>query len=149
MSRTFLPYLCFFSFTLAVSCFQKPDAVTLSMPDATDEIAIKPEDEFRTMTILVGSDNNLKYYFGKFNPEKVSDTKTGQPLHEEIEKLKRTVADQSSQKGESDTQINVLIKVNKDGNYEVLTAILDEMTRSAIRHYAISHIRAEESEMFK
>jgi biopolymer transport protein ExbD len=131
--------ITFFMLTTSLS---KPQSMDLGLPDKKD----KPEDkdvkvdENRTMTVLLGDNNQLKYYMGMIDkplvaPKESSYGKAG--IREELIKRKKEVLAYSTAKGKPDQGIIVIIKPGKKSNYRNLVDILDEMAISDVPTYAI------------
>lgn len=129
--------ITFFMLTTSLS---KPQSMDLGLPDKEDDPnKDKPVkvDENRTMTILLGENNQMKYYMGllatpKIAPKEVAYGKDGIRkvlLKEKVEVIKYT--------GNKDKGLIVIIKPSKKSNYRNLVDILDEMAIVDVPTYAI------------
>lgn len=129
--------ITFFMLTTSLS---KPQSMDLGLPDKEDDPnKDKPVkvDENRTMTILLGPNNQLKYYMGllatpKIAPKESTYGKEGIRkvlLKEKTEVIKYT--------GNKDKGLIVIIKPSKKSNYRNLVDILDEMAIVDVPTYAI------------
>jgi len=131
--------ITFFMLTTSLS---KPQSMDLGLPDKEDKD--KPEkdikvDQRRTMTIIMGKDNKLKWFHGLLEaPEpngKPTDAVYGKNgLRKEI--LKRVVSIPQAT-GNKDKGLIVIIKPSKKSTYRNLVDVLDEMAISAVPTYAI------------
>ena len=131
--------ITFFMLTTSLS---KPQSMDLGLPDKEDKD--KPEkdikvDQRRTMTIIMGKDNKLKWFHGLLEaPEpngKPTDAVYGKNgLRKEI--LKRVVSIPQAT-GNKDKGLIVIIKPSKKSTYRNLVDVLDEMAISKVPTYAI------------
>ncbi len=129
--------ITFFMLTTSLS---KPQSMDLGLPDKEDDPnKDKPVkvDENRTMTILLGDNNQMKYYMGllatpKIAPKEVAYGKEGIRkvlLKEKDEVIKYT--------GTKNKGLIVIIKPSNKSNYRNLVDILDEMAIVDVPTYAI------------
>lgn len=131
--------ITFFMLTTSLS---KPQSMDLGLPNKEDKD--KPEkdikvDQRRTMTIIMGKDNKLKWFHGLLEaPEpngKPTDAVYGKNgLRKEI--LKRVVSIPQAT-GNKDKGLIVIIKPSKKSTYRNLVDVLDEMAISKVPTYAI------------
>jgi biopolymer transport protein ExbD len=128
--------ITFFMLTTSLS---KPQSMDLGLPDKDDDIKTPPVkvDEHRTMTVLLGDNNQMKYYMGMITnpdikPTSVAYGKAG--IREVLLKQKKVVAEytKDAKKG-----LIVIIKPTKKSNYRNLVDILDEMAIADVPTYAI------------
>jgi biopolymer transport protein ExbD len=139
--------ITFFMLTTSLS---KPQSMDLGLPDKDDKSPDVKVDEHRTMTVLIGDNNQLKYYMGMITnpdikPTDVSYGKTG--IREVLLKQKKVVAEytKDAKKG-----LIVIIKPTKKSNYRNLVDILDEMAIADVPTYAIvNDFLPEENGLFK
>ena len=136
--------ITFFMLTTSLS---KPQSMDLGMPDKDEEVPKDIKiDEHRTMTVLLGSDNKLKYYMGIMGdpmaPTTIAYGKDG--LRKELIKRKAEVLQYSTGRGKPDQGLIVIIKPSKKSNYRNLVDILDEMAIADVPTYAIVDILPEE-----
>ena len=130
--------ITFFMLTTSLS---KPKSMSLGLPDKDEEVKTEVKvDENRTMTILIGGDNKLKWYMGLFatpiaGPKDITYGKDG--LRKELLARKKQVLDYSTGLGKPKNGIIVIIKPSKKSNYKNLVDILDEMAISGVETYAI------------
>lgn len=138
--------ITFFMLTTSLS---KPQSMDLGLPDKDDDPTKNKDvkvDENRTMTILMGENNKIKYYMGILNtpmaPKDIVYGKEG--LRKEILKRKESVVTYT---GNKDKGLIVIIKPSKKSNYRNLIDVLDEMAISDVPTYAIVDISPEETKL--
>ena len=137
--------ITFFMLTTSLS---KPQSMDLGMPDKDEKVDKDFKvDENRTMTVLLGADNKLKYYMGIMNtPMAPTDIVYGRDgLRKELIKRKEEVLQYSTGRGKPDQGLIVIIKPGKKSNYRNLVDILDEMAIADVPTYAIVDISPEEA----
>ena len=136
--------ITFFMLTTSLS---KPQAMNLGLPDKgdekTDEKDIKV-DQKRTMTILLGDDNKIKWFHGLLEaPEpngKPTDATYGKNgIRKELVKRVKSVAEYCAAKPGSKPGdgLIVIIKPSKKSTYRNIVDILDEMEITDVPTYAI------------
>ncbi len=137
--------ITFFMLTTSLS---QPKSMDLTMPDQNGKLM--PVDENKTMTILLGNDNQAKCFMGKFDKIKSVDVrlKTSQLRHQ-IMKCQKEALSYSESIGKSGQGLIVLIKPGKESNYGNLVDVLDEMAINDIQSYAIVDIDTDESEFIE
>ena len=135
--------ITFFMLTTSLS---KPQSMDLGLPDKNEDEKVEDQvkvDENRTMTVLLGADNKLKYYMGIMNtpmaPKDISYGKDG--IRAELLKRKKSVVEYT---GNPEKGLIVIIKPGKKSNYRNLVDILDEMAIADVPTYAIVDITPEE-----
>lgn len=148
--------ITFFMLTTSLS---KPQSMDLGLPDkADDKTKEKPmkTDQRRTMTIIMGKDNQIKWYHGLLESPEPNGAPTNavygrDGLRKEI--LKRVVSVNAYCKAtmknykEGDGLI-VIIKPSKKSTYRNLVDILDEMAICKVPTYAIvNDITPEEQKL--
>ncbi len=134
--------ITFFMLTTSLS---KPQSMDLGLPDKNEDKKVDDikVDENRTMTVLLGDNNQMKYYMGIMNtpmaPKDISYGKEG--IRAELLKRKKTVLEYT---GNPEKGLIVIIKPSKKSNYRNLVDILDEMAIADVPTYAIVDILPEE-----
>jgi len=142
--------ITFFMLTTSLS---KPQSIDLGLPDKDEKD--KPEkdikvDQRRTMTIIMGENNKVKWFHGLLEaPEpngKPTDAQYGRNgLRKEI--LKRVIS-VPQVTGNKDKGLIVIIKPSKKSNYRNLVDVLDEMAICKVPTYAIvNEITGEEMKL--
>jgi len=137
--------ITFFMLTTSLS---KPQSMNLGMPDKKDKPEDKEEDievaDNRTMTILLGENNKVKWYMGQFTaplegPEDSSYGKEG--IRKEILSKMKSVPEAT---GDVKKGLIVILKLDKKTNYKNMVDILDEMAIAKVPTYAIVDLSPEE-----
>ncbi|MFC4815824.1 ExbD/TolR family protein [Flavobacterium sp. GCM10023249] len=136
--------ITFFMLTTSLS---KPQSMDLGLPDKEE----KPEDEKpidvaddRTMTILLGENNKVKWYYGRVDSpiEGPSESTYGRAgIRQEILKKVQSVPAKYNDKTKG---LIVIIKMDKKTNYKNMVDILDEMAIAKVPTYALVDISPEE-----
>lgn len=130
--------ITFFMLTTSLS---KPQTMNLGLPEKDDPNKPKDDsikvDERRTMTIIMGKDNKLKWFMGLPNapiePPK-SDAYGKEGIRKAILKHVKSVPEIT---GDKDKGLIVIIKPTKQSNYKNLVDVLDEMAICSVPTYAI------------
>ncbi len=136
--------ITFFMLTTSLS---KPQSMDLGLPDKDDDPTKNNDikvDENRTLTVLLGGDNKVKYYVGLLaNPiEGPKETTYGKDgIRKTLLSRKKKVLEytRTDKKG-----LIVIIKPSKKSNYRNLIDILDEMAIADVPTYAIVDIDPSE-----
>jgi biopolymer transport protein ExbD len=136
--------ITFFMLTTSLS---KPQSMDLGLPDKNNEKE-PPEDievaDDRTLTILLGENNKIKWYYGKLETpiEGPTDSSYGKAgIRQEILKKVESVPAKYNDKTKG---LIVIIKMDKKTNYKNLVDILDEMAIAKVPTYALVDITPEE-----
>ncbi|MBB1148866.1 biopolymer transporter ExbD [Myroides sp. NP-2] len=139
------------TFFMLTTSMNKPQSMNLAMPDKDADTEIEEEktkvDENRTMTILIGGDNKLKWYMGMVNNplEEPTDQTYGKEGIRQVLLEKDKAALAYSQK--ADQGLIVIIRASEKATYRNLVDILDEMAISGIKSYALVDITPEDLEI--
>jgi biopolymer transport protein ExbD len=129
--------ITFFMLTTSLS---KPQSMDLGLPDKDKDPSKDKDikvDERRTMTVILGKDNKIKWYIGLLDnpiagPKDDSYGKLG--IRKEILKRVKSVPETT---GDKDKGLIVIIKPTTKSNYRNLIDILDEMAIADVPTYAI------------
>ncbi|MEL1240780.1 ExbD/TolR family protein [Flavobacterium flavipallidum] len=130
--------ITFFMLTTSLS---KPQAMSLGLPDKDpkEKVEDMKVDENRTMTILLGDNDQMYFYMGIINspmaPKLIAYGKDG--IRKELIKRKKDVAAYTAAKGNPEQGMIVIIKPGKKSNYKNVVDVLDEMAISSIPTYTI------------
>ncbi|MFN7675922.1 ExbD/TolR family protein [Flavobacterium sp.] len=144
--------ITFFMLTTSLS---KPQSMDLGLPDKEDKKEPEKDikvDQRRTMTIIMGDNDKIKWYHGLLEaPEvdgKPTDAEYGKNgLRKEI--LKRVVSIPQVT-GSKDKGLIVIIKPSKKSTYRNLVDVLDEMAICKVPTYAIvNDITPEEKSLIE
>jgi biopolymer transport protein ExbD len=128
------------TFFMLTTTLSKPQSMSLGLPDKEDKPEEKIEqkvDENRTVTILMGANNQVKIFRGflatpKLAPKSVAYGKEG--LREVLIEQKKAVLEYT---GSKDKGMIVIIKPSKKSKYRNLVDVLDEMAIVGVPTYAI------------
>jgi biopolymer transport protein ExbD len=141
------------TFFMLTTTLAKPQSMPLAMPEKEDPNKPKDPtkvDEERLMTVLIGKDNKILWYRGKFETPVVSPTeavygKNGirKDLIEQI-KIGKALAIRD---GKSDQGLIVNIKASDKASYRNLVDMLDEMAITHPQLYAIGDITPGEIDL--
>ncbi|OIQ22503.1 MAG: biopolymer transporter ExbD [Flavobacterium sp. MedPE-SWcel] len=145
--------ITFFMLTTSLS---KPQSMPLAMPDKTEDINDEPSmpiDESRLMTILIGKDNALLWYVGKFEETKIEPTESefGKDGIRKVllEQIARAKAYVKRDGGKPDEHLIVNIKASDKSKYKNLVDVLDEMAITHPQLYAIGDITEPEVKLLE
>lgn len=143
------------TFFMLTTTLSKPQSMPLAMPDKNkeqpkDDITKIPEE--RMMTILIGKDNKVLWYMGKFDTPTIPPTETvfgkngiRQALLKNV-KLGKAYAEKE---GKPEQGLVVNIKASDKANYKNLVDMLDEMAITDPQLYAIGDITPGEVDLLK
>ena len=139
------------TFFMLTTTLAKPQAMDLAMPDKDEKQPDAKLDvaDNRTMTILLGDNNQLEWYIGlvdePLSPPTVDNySRTG--IRKALIENNKNVLQQT---GDPKKGLIVLIKPSDKSTYKNLVDILDEMKISNIQTYAIVDIFDQELELMK
>jgi biopolymer transport protein ExbD len=142
--------ITFFMLTTSLS---KPQSMDLGLPDKDEDPTknkIIKTDQRRTMTVILGKDNKIKWFHGLQNEPEAGGAPTDavygkNGIRKEI--LKR-VASVPQVTGDKKKGLIVIIKPTKKATYRNLVDILDEMAICDVPTYAIvNDISPEEQKL--
>ena len=126
------------TFFMLTTTLSKPQSMNLGLPDKNDTVKNDVKvDENRTLTILMGANNQVKIFRGflatpKLAPKTVVYGKEG--LRKNLLEQKQAVLQYT---GTKDKGMIVIIKPSKKSNYRNLVDVLDEMAIVGVPTYAI------------
>ncbi len=131
--------ITFFMLTTSLS---KPQSMDLGLPDKEDKDEPEKDikvDQRRTMTIIMGDKDRIKWYHGLLEAPEVNGKPTNavygkNGLRKEI--LSRVVSIPQTT-GNKDKGLIVIIKPSKKSTYKNLVDVLDEMAICKVPTYAI------------
>jgi biopolymer transport protein ExbD len=132
--------ITFFMLTTSLS---KPQTMNLGLPDSKDTTKADPKlkvDEKRTLTIILGKDNKLKWFKGlPDNPiiAPKSDTYGKEGIRKALLTQVKEVSEYCASIGKPKDGLIVLIKPTKLSTYRNLVDVLDEMAICNVPTYAI------------
>lgn len=129
------------TFFMMTTTFSKPQTMEINMP--VKDKTIKEEEQqavkaSKAMTIVLGEDNNIYYYMGIDDPDPVKTDFSKNGIRKTLMEKNATIKD-----------LMVMIKPTDKANYKNLVDILDEMSISGIKRYAIVDITDHDMEIIK
>lgn len=135
------------TFFMYTTTLQKPKAMDLVMPDnsiPTSNLAIAAS---RSMTILLGSHNKVEWYMGEAGKSAPTVDGFGK------DGIRKALIENGKKVAETHTApdnfMEVVIKPSDKSTYETLVAVLDEMSITNVKSYAIVKITPIEVEDLK
>ena len=124
------------TFFMLTTTFNKPQTMELNMPDKSDKIDPQKIAESRTTTLVLAENDKVYYYTGIENPQvnltNYSETGLRKVLLNKVKTIKEPI---------------VVIKAKKDATYKNVVDVIDEMSITGIRIYAIVKITPEDLEL--
>jgi len=139
------------TFFMLTTTLSKPQSMPLAMPDKSkdpiDSTQKVPEE--RMMTILIGKDNKIMWYMGKFETPTIPPTEAAygkNSIRKDILKNEKIAKASAVEEGEG---LIVNIKASDEANYRNLVDILDEMAITKPQLYAIGDITPAEIDLLK
>ncbi|HLV46101.1 MAG TPA: biopolymer transporter ExbD [Flavobacterium sp.] len=138
------------TFFMLTTSLAKPQSMKLTMPDKQDvpDEMRQQAPESRTMTVLLGKDNMIKYYMGLLEEsEEPTNTTYGKDGIRQIILQKK--AELEAQGKVDNEGLIVLIKATDDATYTNMIDILDEMAITDVKVYAINDITEQETEIMQ
>lgn len=140
------------TFFMLTTTLSKPQSMPLAMPDKTKEpipTTTKIPEE-RMMTILIGKDNKILWYMGKFESPIIPPTEAVYGKNGIRKDLLKQVAygkAVAAREGKPEQGLIVNIKASDKANYRNLVDILDEMAITHPQLYAIGDITPGEIDL--
>ena len=143
--------ITFFIFTTTMS---QPTALKLLLPDDR----VKPEEQNKAkesgaLTILMGADNHVYYYEGQLKPDAsnfLSASYNGEnSIRDVIMKKKAYVRSIAQDPNDPEHDLVVVIKPSQYCTYKNVIDILDEMSISVVKKFALVDIFETEEQLIK
>ena len=126
------------TFFMLTTTFNKPKAMEVNMPDKTKDQKEAPIKASHAMTIILGEGDKVYWYQGVEDAETPPDVKVTDFSAEGIRKV---VRQKNKEIGE---KFVVVIKAMDTSKYKNMVDILDEMTITDTKRYAIVTITPED-----
>jgi len=143
------------TFFMLTTTLSKPQAMPLPMPDR-DKTNPEPTNtkipEERMMTILIGSNNRILWYMGKFESPTIPPTEAAfgkNGIRKDLLKNVEMGKAYAKQEGKPQQGLVVNIKASDKANYRNLVDILDEMAITKPQLFAIGDMTAGELDLLK
>ncbi len=124
------------TFFMLTTSLMKPVTMQLNMPDKTDEGLRSPVKCSQSLNVVIDGDNKVHYYQGACNPEVHTTDFSDNGIRQVLFDYKRKIGD----------MFTVVIKSTDKAKYRNMVDLLDEMTITNNKHYAIVAITAEDKE---
>ena len=127
------------TFFMLTTTFNKPQTMELTMPEKEKEGDKPPEvNEKKVVTLILGAQDKIYWYQGITDPkiELTNFSKDG------IRKILTT-------KDKEIPGMIILIKPSKESKYKNLVDILDEMTITSMKRFALVKITSTDDELVK
>ncbi len=139
--------ITFFVFTTTMS---KPTVMQMNEPKdekVEDQMKVK---ESAVMTIMLGKDDQIYYYYGTLTAEGASE----QFKSTDFEKIRQLILDKRNSVPDGDkskSDLMYIIKADKQAKFKNIIDILDEMSINKVPpgHYAEVDITATEEELIR
>ena len=133
------------TFFMLTTSLNKPQAMDVTMPDTFDPTQLTPFSDRRTMTVLLGANNKIVWYWGRLDQpiEGPRMTTHGGLLgirSEILDKKNKIAAEQKDvAKG-----LMIIIRPSNQSHYSDLVSILDEMKINNVKQYMMGEISEDE-----
>lgn len=137
------------TFFMLTTNLNQPRAMDVTIPDVSDPTELTPFSDRRTMTVLLGADNKIVWYWGRLDqpieiPQITTHGKQGIRL-EIVDKMKKI----ATQEGDALKGLMVIIHPSNRSDYSDLVAILDEMKINNVKQYMMGEISEEEIQLLR
>jgi biopolymer transport protein ExbD len=146
------------TFFILTTTLSKPQSMDLALPDKDIKDPAPPPETpaWRTMTVVLGSDNKILYYIGKSSAPEEGTPKLiaygGKGIRQVIVNKQKDVESRVAGLPNGDPKkdgLTVLIKASKASNYKNLVDILDEMAITKTKVYAIVDMTDDDKRLLK
>jgi biopolymer transport protein ExbD len=131
------------TFFMLTTTFNKPKAMEVNMPDKTKDDKVAPIKASHAITIILGENNKVYWFQGVEDASTPPEVKVTDYSPEGIRKV---VAQKNKEIGD---KFVVVIKAEDKSKYKNMVDILDEMTITDTKRYAIVAITPEDLELTK
>jgi biopolymer transport protein ExbD len=139
------------TFFMLTTTLSKPQSMNLAMPDKDPNLAKENKTEVaddRTMTVLLGKDNKLMWYFGQLQNPFVAPTQDTYGKDGIRKVLLQYIKSVPARYGNDPKKgLIVIIKATDKANYKNVVDILDEMAITKVLTYAIVDITQPEVDL--
>lgn len=135
------------TFFMLTTTFAKPNVMQLTMPvKKTDDVEDTKIKASQAMTIILGKDNKVYYYFGLNTPSDKSVAKPEMKVTDfSANGIRQIILNRQRQQPEP----IVLIKPNDEAKYRNMVDILDEMNITNQKKYALVKISKDDADLLK
>jgi biopolymer transport protein ExbD len=137
--------IAFFVVTAELS---EPRVANLNMPHDGAPMPLPMSD---ALTVLIAEENTIYYYHGEWEQSKsegkiFKTSLSGKNSLGDIIRQKQAYLDKSSFSGEGKDGLMLLIKANKEANYETVINVLDEALINTVKKYALVKLEPAETD---
>jgi len=127
------------TFFMLATTFSKPQTMEITMPEKPKKEEQQPlVNEKKVLTLILGKNDRIFWYVGITNPKVEIANFSANGIRKVL-----------LQKNQEIRNMIVLIKPDDASNYKNMVDILDEMTISNIKRYALVDITPVEKELIK
>ncbi|HWV75312.1 MAG TPA: biopolymer transporter ExbD [Pseudosphingobacterium sp.] len=132
------------TFFMLTTSLNKPQAMDVTMPDTSDPTQLTPFSDRRTMTVLLGANNKIVWYWGRLDQPIEGPRVTthgGLGIRSEILDKKNKIAKEQIDAAKG---LMIIIHPSNQSHYSDLVSILDEMKINNVKQYMMGEISEDE-----
>jgi len=132
------------TFFMLTTSLNKPQAMDVAMPDTSEPTQLTPFSDRRTMTVLLGANNKIVWYWGRLDQPIEGPRMTthgGVGIRWEILDKRDKIA---AEQGDVTKGLMVIIRPSDQSHYSDLVSILDEMKINNVKQYMMGEISEED-----
>jgi biopolymer transport protein ExbD len=122
------------TFFMLTTTLMKPVTMQLNMPDKEKIVTTSPIRCSESLNVVIDAENKVHYYQGECNPEVHTTDFSDNGIRQVLFAYKRKIGD----------VFTVVIKSTDKAKYRNMVDLLDEMTITNNKHYAIVAITSED-----
>jgi len=137
------------TFFMLTTQLNKQQAMALAMPDTTDTSAIMPYADNRTITVLLGDQGKIVWYWGLLDKPIEGPMVTSYGRYGIRTVLRDKIAKVRKQEGDAKKGLMVIIRPSNASNYGNLVEVLDEMAINNIKQYTLGNLGSEEQKILQ
>lgn len=124
------------TFFMLTTTFSKPQTMEVNMPEKNDKNETMKVKETKTTTLLLAENDKIYYYTGVENPDVKLTNYAESGLRKVLLEKVRTINDPI-----------IIIKAKKEATYKNLVDVIDEMSISGVKIYAVVDITPADLEL--
>lgn len=126
------------TFFMLTTTFGKSQTMQVNMPDKTEDRKKQEIKESQTLTILLGSKDEIFYFQGLEDPELVKSDFSSKGIRQVLIEKNSSIKD-----------LVVLVKATEDSRYKNMVDILDELSVVDVERYAIADITTSDLQLIE